>query len=237
MQKHDYAEISIKFLEIFDRDAILRGYNSYEWGGNSTHRTSHETRDEVARRFSNWVREGCRRDAASEALNGVHKWGFGGKPLSGRQSYILEEPNLSKLTNMLQVWFRGNEKPEMISSLAECLRFPYLGLATISKWICFIDQKSYGIYDSRVSLALRKIQIQNRRVFPTLGSRSKTRPRQDHLSSNPVLAAEMQAGIYYDFNTILHDLLTTYELERVADLEIALFMLGADSAYWGESNL
>ena len=120
----------------------------------------------------------------------------------------------------------------MRESLAKCLKTPNIKIATFSKWICFTDQSNFAIYDSRVSLALRKIKIDKKRFFPTLGSRAKGRPQSDYIGSNASSAADQMAGKYMVYLDLLHSILSATTLSRVTELEMALFMLGTEDKYW-----
>jgi len=120
----------------------------------------------------------------------------------------------------------------MRESLAKCLKTPNIKIARFSKWICFVDQSSYAIYDSRVSLALRKIKVGEKRFFPTLGSRAKGRPQRDYIGSNTSTAAHKMAGKYMVYLDLLNTILSDTAFSRVAELEMSLFMLGTEDKYW-----
>ena len=120
----------------------------------------------------------------------------------------------------------------MQDTLSTCFQTPYVKIARFSKWICFSNQEKFSIYDSRVSLALRQIKLANSRVFPTLGAKSAGRPNADFIRANKMIAADRIAKIYMLYTNMLRAVLPHYKLSSVAELEMALFMLGTDNSYW-----
>ena len=221
-----------QFLSIFPPQNIENAYENFSWGKASTPQEAVATRKNAASNFSSWVTDGCPRETAIHKIEEVHKWGFNGQGLDKRQVILFEEPYLSNFISMIQVWNEANDTAKMQDTLSTCLQTPYVKIARFSKWICFINQEKFAIYDSRVSLALRQIKLENSRVFPTLGAKSAGRPNADFISANKMVAADRIAKIYMLYTNMLRAVLPHYNLSSVAKLEMALFMLGTDKSYW-----
>ena len=132
---------------------------------------------------------------------------------------------------MIQVWNETNDTAKMQDTLSTCLQTPYVKIARFSKWICLLIKKSLP-FTTRESLALRQIKSANSRVFPTLGAKSAGRPNADFISTNKMVAADKTAKIYMLYTNMLRAVLPHYNLSSVAELEMALFMLGTDNSYW-----
>ena len=229
---HEFASICEQFSATFPKNVIENAHHNFSWGGAKSFKEATEQRQSVANIFSSWVRSGCCEKGASEAIQIVHKWGFGGQGLNKNQVVLLEPEYLNHFVEMTKTWYEGNDPARMRETLSICLRTPYLKIARFSKWICFIDQSKYAIYDSRVSLALRQIKLDGKRVFPTLGAKSKVRPTADFISTDPIKVAEQVSQIYMVYLDLLHNLLPQTSLNSVADIEMGLFMLGVNDEYW-----
>ena len=232
MDSKDFDIVCEQFLGTFPYLTIEQAYENFSWGNASTPQQAVATRSEVATNFSSWVTAGCPREIAIQKIDEVHKWGFNGQGLNKRQVILHDEPYLSNFISLIQVWKQCNDTSKMQDTLATCLQTPYVKIARFSKWICFIDQKKFAIYDSRVSLALRQIKLDKSRVFPTLGAKSTGRPNADFISANKIVATERIAATYILYNKMLRAVLPHYNLESVAELEMALFMLGTVKSYW-----
>lgn len=186
----------------------------------------------MANKFYSWGANDFSIENATEFIDLVHKWGFRGRSLDKRQAVLYEPEYLINFIEMLRIWNISKNPVLMRESLSKCLKTPNVKIARFSKWICFIDQSRYAIYDSRVSLALRRIKLGEKRFFPTLGSRPKGRPLNDYIASDTSRAAYIMAGKYMVYLDFLHSILSATAFSRVAELEMALFMLGAEDKYW-----
>ena len=69
-------------------------------------------------------------------------------------------------------------------------------------------------------------------MFPTLGAKSKDRPNADYVGSTPSVAALRMSEIYMIYLDLLGSMLPDTNLSKVADIEMALFMLGVEKKYW-----
>lgn len=161
----------------------------------------------------------------------VHKWGFRNAPV---KEAVRKNPHFEPaLKNLLLTWTQGGlsaeSKPHKLRALTEMLQIPLVGIATASKWICFLNQGSYAIYDSRVSLALREIVVNGCRPFPIVSRRSladKKAWRQDLGKGQ----AKLMAEAYWAYLLTLESLATvdrrTVVPSLAANVEMALFMMG-----------
>lgn len=161
----------------------------------------------------------------------VHKWGFGSTvPKAIREDVAFH----SALSDTITTWSKApseTDKEQMIASLARLLAVPRVGIAKASKWICFIDQTRYAIYDSRVSLALREVKAGERRAFPII-ARKALKDRQswnaDSASSDP----QRMARYYWNYLQVIGRVAQQVRhpneprLFYPAEVEMALFMLG-----------
>ena len=228
----DFKSIRLQFEQIFPVNTIENAYNNFHWGNVKSTEDAVNARNLVADKFSQWVNGGCNYVTAPEAIDLVHKWGFGGQGLDKRQITLYEKKYLENFVKMAKEWRKAEHPDEMRKCLEICLQTPYVKIARFSKWICFIDPNRYGIYDSRVSLALRKIKLNNKRIFPTLGAKSQDRPNADFIGSTSAVAALRMSETYMIYLDLLNAILPNTNLANVADIEMALFMLGMEKKYW-----
>jgi len=227
----DIDEISNQFYTIFPKPRLEEAYHNFTWGKAKTTAEAVKVRESVYEEFSSWTNSINREPNTYEQIQKVHKWGFG-RNLDKRESILLEDPYLLNFLVMIETWKISQDPKKMLNTLETCLLTPYVKIARFSKWICFIDQSKFAIYDSRVSLALRTITLNQKRIFPTLGAKSKGRPNGDFIGSNPQTAAKRVAASYMLFLDVLHTTINEYDLSSVAQMEMALFMLGPEKEYW-----
>ena len=228
----DFELIKIQFEQLFPAKIIENAYANFHWGAVKSTEEAIYQRDLVADGFSQWVHDGCNFDTAPQAIDLVHKWGFGGRGLDKRQVILYDKQHLTNFIKMVMEWKIAEQPTKMSKCLEACLQTPHIKIARFSKWICFIDQTKYAIYDSRVSLALRKIELNNQRVFPTLGAKSQGRPNADFVGATSSAAAVRMSEAYMIYLDLLNSILPDINLSKVADIEMALFMLGMDKSYW-----
>jgi len=108
----------------------------------------------------------------------VHRWGFGNKPIADHVRAAAEWP--TAIHDLARTWSAAVDPiatSEALHALRRLLEIRGVGLATATKWTCFLDQSRFAIYDSRVAYALRRLTIDDRRVFPFVGGRETTRTR------------------------------------------------------------
>jgi hypothetical protein len=156
----------------------------------------------------------------------IYKWGFGVSNLPPSCDGMWSDA----FTSMMNPWHISDEDPsEADSSLADMLKFRALGIAKVSKWICFVDQKRFAIFDSRVSRVLRGVQIEGRRIFPILPSRvPKTGggvwARGDYLMSG--VGSEIRVTLAYRRYLKLISMIQQEIGLPPAKIEMGLFMMG-----------
>jgi len=143
---------------------------------------------------------------------------------------------VSALDRLLSAWrvpgLTADQREAKVSTLADLLSIKHVGIALASKWLCFVNQQTYAIYDSRVSLAMRDLAIDGNRVFPIVARRSlKEKPawRADSVARHPKRMAES----YWSYLRVINrakDLIGPHKGEQrglyPAEVEMALFMLG-----------
>ena len=162
----------------------------------------------------------------------IYKWGFGRPMPKSRQD---DPAFLPAILQLFTTWSAegdiADHKQRRISSLARLLSVSRVGIAQASKWICFIDQSRYAIYDSRVSMALRDIAIEGRRVFPIVARR----PVRGEVAWSPDSASldpKRMAEHYWSYLTLISYVArkTPHSIEGrslyPAEVEMALFMIG-----------
>jgi hypothetical protein len=201
---------------------LLRGKNKiFNWG-NTDEIDSIEKRSNLELKtkelITNKNYEGYR-----FVLEEIYAWGFRGrKPPTS----TLSDEFKSAFISMLHAWSNPEAlKHSKLESLEKILAFKNIGIATASKWICFIDQSNYAIYDSRVSIALSIIKDEKgMRIFPIIGRRStkfKKYPAQDPKASNSHAMAQSYLFYLETLGFISKETTLT-----ASQIEMALFMIG-----------
>jgi len=159
----------------------------------------------------------------------IHKWGFNGVPLPNSCG----EPWLENLCALYSALSEPAplDGTDAFTLLIGALSFERIKLAKVSKWVCFLDQSRFAIFDSRVSLALRHLSIERDgmrcRLLPIVGRRNPTRGWH-----GDNLRPEGHARSYCLYLRIIHLALKSIraiEGWRSADVEMALFMKGDET--------
>lgn len=211
-----------QFCSKYSQTELQDAIDGFEW--RDTTEASLAKRREISEKYSQWAREGAAIDAAEVMATKVYKWGFGKNncPNSLKSNWPL-------FCRVNQCWNEGGDRKRMVELLTELLRLKGIGIATASKWICFIDEDRYAIYDSRVSAALRSIKVNNKRVFPTVGRRqfgSKKYP------APTVRTPAQMASDYLFFTDFSSVVAKRYNFDSPAKVEMGLFMLGNIEDNW-----
>jgi len=226
-------ELANQFELIISKEELVEAIKSFSWGGISGV-ASLEERDKAAVSFQNWAKAGFPDDRFDTEIQKVHIWGFR-QPLSKSTSHILSEPHRSVISECMKTWYANSDISERRKSLIEALKIKSIGIARLSKWVCFLDQEAYAIYDSRVSLALRRLRFDGQRAFPTIGRRSSAKtkyPYQSYLGKDSFQVAENITSAYLNFLALLDALKLRYHISSSSEIEKGLFMLGQDPRYW-----
>jgi hypothetical protein len=214
-------ELANNILLIYSKEDLLTHFNNFTWGKKSFNE-SIGARFKLEKMTKEWI-ESNSEDGYEIILNEIYTWGFNKKtPPQSTLSANFKTPFI----DLMRTW--SDEKSssiKKINSLERVLSFDRVGIATVSKWICFIDQSRYAIYDSRVSIALSPITLSSgKRALPIIGRRStKTNkyPSQDAVVSNNKAMSEAYI-LYLD---ALQEMRTKVNLTP-NQIEMALFMIG-----------
>jgi hypothetical protein len=182
------------------------------------------------------------RDTVEQYAERVHKWGFGTSVRASVRDHTVFSPSMRTLC---QAWLEESHPwacRAAIENLIALLDIKYLGIARVSKFVCFLDQDRYAIYDSRVSYALKDLTLDGiGRVFPFVGGRPVKNAQYvfaDTISTKPRHMAAVYIGFLRLLQRVAEKLnesggITDPALQQVvgkrwtpALLEMALFMAG-----------
>lgn len=175
----------------------------------------------------------------------VHKWGFGP---AVHPSVTAHKNYKSNLAQLCMSWRAGSNpwhNPAAMAALIGLMEISRFKIARVSKLVCFLNQQAYGIYDSRVSYALKDLLTPDgtRRVFPFVGGRSIRNGAKRYVYADSAMSDPYRAAtVYVNFLRLLQR--TADELNQKggirnaavsqivgsqwtpALIEIALFMAG-----------
>jgi len=183
-----------------------------------------------------------RDEGAANYADRVHEWGFGHAVQARVRQHRAYVDSLHALCKTWSADAGRLPGQAAADSLAALLEIPHLGIARVSKFICFLNPEHYGIYDSRVSYALKDLSLDGtRRVFPFIGGKQVKHAR--YVLSDPIVGdARCMAAVYAGFVQLLRRTaeklnmrggITGPGVARVcgkqwtpALLEMALFMAG-----------
>jgi len=172
---------------------------------------------------------------AIEYAQSVHRWGFNNTSI--RKSVLNHDGFELCLFKLIREWQQSDDvlvKESTKTTLRALLGIPGVGLATATKWICFLDQKRYAIYDSRVSYALQNLIFDGTgRAFPYIGSRVSNGRRRDIVNGDACVNNPDRAVItYLNYLAVIHrtaQLLTSVEKKHdwsASLVECCLFVEG-----------
>jgi hypothetical protein len=215
-------EINLIIRTSFHFDDIREAYLQFEWRKERLPKAV-QRRNALEAMTQQWLQTGMP-DGGLRVAREVYEWGFGRHSLP--KSCRNETWQLA-FHETLQSWHRadGASSDAAFNAFCQLLETPSVGIATVSKWICFVDQSRYAIYDSRVSRALRHVEIDGKRIFPLVPSRSKSPlwNAPDIRHNENVYRNTVFAYVAY---LILVRALAPYANLSVAQVEMALFMMG-----------
>lgn len=183
-------------------------------------------------------------DSVQQYADRVHVWGFD-VPVSPRVR--LHADFSRSMGTLCEAWsdkVHPSTNEDALSSLAALLAVPDLGIARVTKFVCFLDQQRYAIYDSRVSYALKDLSLDGGwRVFPFVGGRQ---PKEKNFVYGEAIlnSPRKSSTVYLSFLRLLARAaqklndkggISEPDLRQVvgeqwspALLEMALFMAGKD---------
>ena len=217
------SEIAASILEIYPTDQLQILYRTFCWQ-NIVLPEAQNKRNDLSAALITALKSG-HATALRSAADNIHRWGFG-RPISAavRESLAF----WSDLEAMLTVFaeMREDEIYQSVEPLSKLLSHNGLGIATVSKWVCFVNQTRFAIFDSRVSIALRNVTIEGHRAFPVVGRR----PSGGRLAwtATPLLSScpIRTARAYIDYLQVVGRLTNTIGGMTAAQIEMALFMAG-----------
>ncbi|WP_162782232.1 hypothetical protein [Arenimonas caeni] len=209
----DVGRIAAAIIARFPQCILERHLERFEWRGDSWE-SAWLKREELSKQLC-LALESAEQESLLAALRAIHSWGFAKasvfpaaieRRVDEAGAVLIEirsELSLNKVNGLLNV--------------------PGVGIATASKWICLLDQSAFAIYDSRVSVALREICVDEKRCFPILppwkGSNSWP---QDYVTK------ERMATYYLRYIEALREVSESYTAMSPARIEMALFMAGKE---------
>jgi len=174
----------------------------------------------------------------------VHFWGFDVPVSPDVRQHADFSRSMGTLCDAWSDEVHPSTNADALSSLAALLAVPGLGIARVTKFVCFLDQQRYAIYDSRVSYALKDLTLDGAwRVFPFVGGRQPK--EKNFVYGEAVLNSPRKStAVYLLFLRLLaHAAEKLNEKGGIADrnlrqvvgeqwspalLEMALFMAGKD---------
>jgi len=191
------------------KQSIIEARGQYTWSG---FRDALEKRIQQALAMNG---NGVKIDIFEE----VEYWGFGVKTIS---KYNDEDTILRKT----KVAFDNLKLGRLKEAAEERDGLPHVGPARATKLLALSDQKIYGIYDARASNALREVNyLAGQIIIPVLPGRTITGTGGNHALG------------FENFTWALRFMAESFSTEypeckawRVADVEMALFILGRRSA-------
>jgi len=193
--KRELSQIEVdsfakKLADIYD---YPRSLINFEWN-NERMPAAWKTREELS---PGAVIEDNR--CAIEYAQRVHRWGFNNTSI--RKSVLHNHKFETCLFKLIGEWQKPDgvlERENAKTTLRSLLDIPGVGLATASKWICFLDQQRYAIYDSRVSYALQQLKCdESGRAFPFVGSRVGNNRRRETVNGDTCVSSPDRAVITY----------------------------------------
>lgn len=145
-------------LDIYCENEVRAALEHFRWKRDDRHK-GWKRREGLSEALLEALRGG-RNDELLGALRKIHRWG-----LPGRFPDSVE----TRIKDVRSLLGRIQARELVIEALTALLELDGVGIGTVSKWICFLDQSRYAIYDSRVSVALREMRDENNdRYLPVM---------------------------------------------------------------------
>jgi hypothetical protein len=217
------VDIVASVFEIYSTEQLRSLYNTFRWQ-KIVLPAAETKRNDLSVSLVSALKSGHRADLES-AANDIHVWGFGRSIPDSVRNSLSFWSNLGAALNAFSEK-HDDEIYQCVEPLAKLLTHERVGIATASKWVCFVDQKRFAIFDSRVSIALRNVTIDGHRAFPVVGRR----PSGGRLAwaTTPLLNASpiRTARAYIDYLKVVGNLSNIIGHLTPAQIEMALFMAG-----------
>ena len=223
--------------KFYSKEKVQEYFEKFEWQKKNVNE-SFEIRKNAAKKFQNWVtrlKNQSKPDLieAENMFNHVLEWGFGTKNFFNGKKYINNKQKkvgeLKDFCKFINDWNKGNREEKRKSHL-NILNISGVGIARSSKWICFIDQENYAIYDSRVSLALSKIinKKKEKPFFQVLKRRDLKTKKYPKGSSR---SKSLTVDDYFIFLKFINKVADEYGIKPY-EVEMSLFMMGDNEEYY-----
>ena len=230
--------------KFYSKEKVKEYSEKFEWQKkNATE--SLVTRNNKAKEFQSWIRKLTNQSKpdlkeAENMFNHVLEWGFGTKNFFNGKKYINNKQKkvgeLKDFCKFINDWNKGDRKEKRKSSEEKrkshlnILNISGVGIARSSKWICFIDQENYAIYDSRVSLALSKIINEKKKkpFFQVLKRRDLKTKKYPKGSSR---SKSLTVDDYFIFLKFINKVADEYGIKPY-EVEMSLFMMGDNEEYY-----
>ena len=194
-----------------NEDEIIANRASYSWGNKTTLECVKE-RNDISKAI---IISRIKNDGGVHlnTLDKVIKWGFGRKfPLRDTEKAL-------KITRKA---FSYLDKGDLQKAIKTLLEIHDVGIARASKVIGLFDQENLCIYDSRVGNALKFLKHGDEKII--LCPPSYT--REYDIVSNKGDWAEQYERLIWTLEVIQDNLNRKGCTFRLADIEMALFMMG-----------
>lgn len=230
--------------KFYSKEKVKEYSEKFEWQKkNATE--SLKIRNNKAKEFQNWIKKLTNQSKpdlkeAENMFNHVLEWGFGTKNFFNGKKYINNKQKkvgeLKDFCKFINDWNKGDRKEkrknseEKRKSHLNILNISGVGIARSSKWICFIDQENYAIYDSRVSLALSKIINEKKKkpFFQVLKRRDLKTKKYPKGSSR---SKSLTVDDYFIFLKFINKVADDYKMKPF-EVEMSLFMMGDNEKYY-----
>ena len=223
--------------KFYSKEKVKEYSKNFEWQKKNATESLYN-RNNKAEEFQSWIRKLTKQSKpdlkeAENMFNHVLEWGFGTKNFFNGKKYINNKQKkvgeLIDFCKFINDWNKGNREEKRKSHL-NILNISGVGIARSSKWICFVDQKRYAIYDSRVSLALSKIINEKKKkpFFQVLKRRDLKTKKYPKGSSR---SKSLTVDDYFIFLKFINKVADEYGIEPYK-VEMSLFMMGDNEEYY-----
>lgn len=214
MRKEDFVkefkDAIIEWLRVREKEVLK--YNSYSWEGKD-YEESVKARNELEEmiKFSRHKNNG---GLGLETIDRIFEWGFGKKFPSRNEEEVIRKTREA---------FEFIEKGEYSSGVEMLMSIKGVGIAGATKIIGLSDQEKLCIYDSRVGHALRDLKKGGRKIILCPADR---RFKRDYDYATKHGWAVNYEKLVWTLEVIRDYLQEKSHRLRIADIEMALFMMG-----------
>lgn len=193
-----------------NEDKIISGRHAYGWKNKSTLQCVKERNDLSKAIIQSRIRNSGGVDL--DALDKIAKWGFG-------IDFPLRDPEGA--LNVTRDAFTYLDNGNLKEAVKILLALNKVGISLASKVIGLFDQENLCVYDSRVGAALRDLKYGNKRMILVPPGRGRA---GDSATDNRW--AENYEKLIWNLEIVRDYLNEKGCTFRIADVEMALFMMG-----------